>query len=91
MVVVVFGLVPATGAFASSLTGGHGGVSPAVTKATKSAPKAPAAAPTAASPAQTVPASTLPFTGLSLGAFALVGAFLIAVGLALRRTSRDSA
>jgi hypothetical protein len=82
MVVLVIGLVPAAGAYASSLTSGHGGVSPAVTKTV---------AKPAAKPAQTVTATTLPFTGVSLGAFAVVGVLLVGLGVALRRTTRDSA
>jgi hypothetical protein len=79
--VVMTALALASGAFASSLTGGHGSTPKSSgtlgTKVTKKSPSKNA-----------VTAGTLPFTGVDLAAAAFGGFALLGVGFTLRRTSR---
>jgi hypothetical protein len=88
--VAVAALALTSGAFASSLTSGHGSTPKSSAtlgaKVTKK-PAKHAVKHVAVKPA--VKASTLPFTGIDLAAAAFGGSALIGVGFMLRRTSRQ--
>lgn len=94
--VAIAALALTSGAFASSLTSGHGSTpkssatlgakvakKPAKQAVKKAVKKAAAAKPV-------VKATTLPFTGIDLAAAAFGGTALLGVGFMLRRTSRQN-